>query len=133
MNENERVRAAITMTLCELGTAKHNSPPLECAAFAVEMRSTDKNTPNGPPGACVEALSRSTQHWSSYSGYLREVSQLCYAFRRWNDIDTAREIYRNATIGQVEILQHLNEREEQLQEYSRRSDLFLQVYPAFSR
>lgn len=47
--------------------------------------------------------------------------------------DTAREIYRNATIGQVEILQHLNEREEQLQEYSRRSDLFLQVYPAFSR
>ena len=51
------------------------------------------------------ALSRSAQFWSSYSGYLREMracspdicvicylstvvilAQLCYAFRRWNEI-----------------------------------------------
>ncbi|KAJ7885704.1 hypothetical protein B0H14DRAFT_2698767 [Mycena olivaceomarginata] len=89
MDNDARVEAAISMTLCELATATHHSPPLECASFAMDGRSQ---------GECVDALSRSPQFWSSYSGYLREVPQLCFAFRRWNDIDTARDTYRNATI-----------------------------------
>ncbi|KAF8189975.1 hypothetical protein K438DRAFT_1592842 [Mycena galopus ATCC 62051] len=83
MNEDERVRAAISMTLCELATATHHSIPLECASFAVDSE------PAQVQGDCVDALSRSAQFWSSYSGYLREVRkypQLCFAFRRWNDI-----------------------------------------------
>jgi len=42
----------------------------------------------------LRALSRSAQFWSSYSGYLREVSQLCFAFRRWSEIDSAKSIYK---------------------------------------
>nr|GAT54796.1 RING finger protein [Mycena chlorophos] len=93
-DEDERVSAAIAMTVCEVATATHYSLPLECVSFAVDAE---------PPrnlnhGECVDALSRSAQFWSSYSGYLREVPQLCFAFRRWNDIDTARDIYRNSTM-----------------------------------
>ncbi|KAL0958347.1 hypothetical protein HGRIS_000492 [Hohenbuehelia grisea] len=114
MSEEQRVRAAISMTLCELATAKHHAPPLECLAFSVEApRFTDVDRSESQ-GVCVDALSRSAQFWSSYSGYLREIPQLCYAYRRWNDIDTAKNLYRNATIGSHEFLRLLLLREEKL-------------------
>ncbi|KAF5380050.1 hypothetical protein D9615_006138 [Tricholomella constricta] len=104
MHENERVNAAISMTLCELATAKHHSIPLECVPFSLN---SDFLQTSPRQGECVDALSRSAQFWSSYSGYLREVPQLCFAFRRWHDIDTARDIYRNATLDQATFLRHL--------------------------
>jgi hypothetical protein len=77
--------AAIAMTLCELQTAEFHSIPLECEVFMEEGRLSDR----APHGICVEwvylsrsliyftqpyrALSRSTQSWASYSGYLREI------------------------------------------------------------
>jgi hypothetical protein len=74
------------MTLCELKTAEFHSIPLECEAFLEEGGLIDR----APHGICVEwaayipgvsnlftrpyrALSRSTQSWASYSGYLREI------------------------------------------------------------
>ena len=73
------------MTLCELRTAEFHSIPLECEVFLEEEGSSDR----APHGICVEwayllkeselftqpyrALSRSTQSWASYSGYLREI------------------------------------------------------------
>ncbi|TRM57494.1 hypothetical protein BD626DRAFT_211910 [Schizophyllum amplum] len=104
--ENERVRAAISMTLCELATAKHHTPPLECAPFAAGAH----DAPESAVGECVNALSRSAQYWSSYSGYLREIPQLCFAYRRWHDIDTAKDIYRNATLRELDLLHALDER-----------------------
>ncbi|KAH8097037.1 hypothetical protein BXZ70DRAFT_1009361 [Cristinia sonorae] len=106
LNEEERIKAAISMTLCELKTALH-SPPMECSSFVSSINSDDPFDPK----TCVEALSRSAQYWSSYSGYLREVPQLCFAFRRWNDIDTAKEIYRNATSEKLSLLRLLLSRE----------------------
>ncbi|KAH9835145.1 uncharacterized protein C8Q71DRAFT_848869, partial [Rhodofomes roseus] len=117
--------AAISMTLCELSTANHHSPPLECVAFSTESRSSRPPAHGPAHRSCVEALSRSAQYWSSYSGYLREVSQLCYAFRRWNDIDTARDIYRNATLEKVTLLQYLNDRELKLRQAEEISQLLL--------
>ncbi|KAI5888546.1 uncharacterized protein SCHCODRAFT_085873 [Schizophyllum commune H4-8] len=105
--EDERVRAAISMTLCELATAKHYTPPLECAPF---VPGTDGLTSDGAAGECVNALSRSAQYWSSYSGYLREIPQLCFAYRRWHDIDTAKEIYRNATLRELDVLKTMDVR-----------------------
>ncbi|EMD34804.1 hypothetical protein CERSUDRAFT_54833, partial [Gelatoporia subvermispora B] len=70
--------AAIAMTLCELSTAKHYSPPLECSLFLSES-DTNSVMSNDAQSNCVEALSRSAQYWSSYSGYLREV-------RKWTTI-----------------------------------------------
>ncbi|PCH44959.1 hypothetical protein WOLCODRAFT_105932 [Wolfiporia cocos MD-104 SS10] len=127
VNEDERVRAAISMTLCELATAKHNQPPMECAAYAADSHSDEMVSPPQSHRICVEALSRSAQYWSSYSGYLREVSQLCYAFRRWNDIDTARDIYRNATLEKLTFLRILNEREKRMQERHESTDSLMQV------
>ncbi|KAJ7906869.1 hypothetical protein B0H13DRAFT_1572006, partial [Mycena leptocephala] len=58
----------ISMALWELATATHSSVPLECASFTPEYGS-----PTQSQGQCVDALSRSPQFWSSYSGYLREI------------------------------------------------------------
>ncbi|THV04789.1 hypothetical protein K435DRAFT_648883, partial [Dendrothele bispora CBS 962.96] len=77
MSEAERVQSAISMTLCELATAKHHSPPMECSPFSLDRLSSDIGSENlsneGLQGECVSALSRSAQFWSSYSGYLREI------------------------------------------------------------
>ncbi|KAH9856462.1 hypothetical protein C2E23DRAFT_807758 [Lenzites betulinus] len=110
-HEEERVRAALSMTLCELATAEHLSPPMECIPFQVGSDGQTWPYTGDPPGKCVEALSRSAQYWSSYSGYLREVPQLCFAFRRWNDIDTAKDLHRNSTLQSLALLRHLTDRE----------------------
>ncbi|KAH9174697.1 hypothetical protein EDB89DRAFT_2067271 [Lactarius sanguifluus] len=85
------------MTLCELRTAEFHSIPLECEVFLEEK------APGGraPHGICVEALSRSTQSWASYSGYLREIPQLCFAYQRSN------EKGMNATIEKVAYIRRL--------------------------
>jgi hypothetical protein len=84
--------AAISMTLCELATARHYSVPLECAPYNAEDGHARGAISSRVQGECVEyvstfalccvpdiqgddlsALARSAQFWSSYSGYLREV------------------------------------------------------------
>ncbi|OBZ78409.1 Nuclear fusion protein KAR5 [Grifola frondosa] len=124
LNEDERIKAALSMTLCEIATATHSSAPLECAPFV-----PDSNYPTIPREqshrVCVEALSRSAQYWSSYSGYLREVPQLCYAFRRWIDIDTARDIYKNATMENKALLAFVANRETRLQQTYQDTDRML--------
>ncbi|KAI0372102.1 hypothetical protein BV20DRAFT_143358 [Pilatotrama ljubarskyi] len=111
-SEDERVTAALSMTLCEIATAEQQSPPMECISFQI-VGGDGQPRPSfgGSPGKCVEALSRSAQYWSSYSGYLREIPQLCFAFRRWNDIDVAKELHRNSTLQSLALLQHLTDRE----------------------
>lgn len=122
MSEGERINAAISMTLCELATATHHSTPLECVSFSLD--SVLYQQPPNPrlQGECVDALSRSAQFWSSYSGYLREVPQLCFAFRRWNDIDTARDIYKNATLEKAILLRFLISREKDTERFIRTWD-----------
>ncbi|KAF8198577.1 hypothetical protein BJ912DRAFT_1055458 [Pholiota molesta] len=83
---NYGVAAAITMTLCEVATAKHYSLPLECRPYLHDEPTGKARISSKVQGECVDSLARSAQFWSSYSGYLREVPQLCHAFRRWNDI-----------------------------------------------
>ncbi|KZO91661.1 hypothetical protein CALVIDRAFT_460759, partial [Calocera viscosa TUFC12733] len=106
--ENDRIQAAIRFTLCELSTARAHSHPLECASFVISE--VEPSFEEESTSSCVEALSRSTQHWSSYSGYLREIPQLCFAYRRWYDIDRAKGIYQNATMEKLSLLKLLNER-----------------------
>ncbi|KAG8768112.1 hypothetical protein FRC12_005762 [Ceratobasidium sp. 428] len=89
------------MTLCELVTAERVSLPLECKSL------TDQSPPS-MVSQCVEALSRSAQHWSSYSGYLREIPQLCTAYRRLNEIDHAKSIYANITLEKAALFSSLD-------------------------
>ncbi|KAK0232420.1 hypothetical protein EDD85DRAFT_775123, partial [Armillaria nabsnona] len=129
MDEDERVSAAISMTLCELATAKHLSPPLECAPFSSENTSLYSQKHDDTQGKCVEALSRSAQFWSSYSGYLREVPQLCFSFRRWHDIDTARDIYSNITQEKIALLRYLSQRQHAEQAHMSAWESHLSVLP----
>ncbi|TFK47598.1 hypothetical protein OE88DRAFT_1665828 [Heliocybe sulcata] len=119
-----RSAAAIALTLCEVATARHHSVPMECVPLGSGAQ--------GAPGDCVEALSRSAQFWSSYSGYLREVPQLCYAFRRWNDIDTAKDIYRNATLEKLALIRLLVDREKSLKRTQEQWESLRIVNPAAS-
>ena len=74
----------------------------------------------------------------------RFLAQLCYAFRRWNDIgvqhltyattlltafcvDTARDIYQNASLEKLAFLQHVNAREASLRKAEENSRAILQV------
>ncbi|KIO27824.1 hypothetical protein M407DRAFT_22996 [Tulasnella calospora MUT 4182] len=111
-DEGERVRMAISMTLCELETAAHAAIPLECLDFSHGANIRTSENQSATQAVCVAALSRSPQHWSSYSGYLRDVPQLCFAFRRLNDIDTAHLIQRNTSIEALNLLILLRGREE---------------------
>ncbi|KAG0697906.1 hypothetical protein DFH29DRAFT_1003330 [Suillus ampliporus] len=99
---------AIRLTLCELATARHHTPPLECSPFTSGVGSP---IPHHAVGDCVDALSRSAQFWSSYSGYLREIPQLCFAFRRWMEIDTAKDIYRNITLEKLALIRFILEQQ----------------------
>ncbi|KAG8755922.1 hypothetical protein FRC14_003527 [Serendipita sp. 396] len=111
-NQLARVDAAIHLTICELKTAEHVTIPMECTEYTASSRSV---RPSGSR-ACVEALYRSPQFWSSYSGYLRDIPQLCFAYRRWNEIDTAKTVYRNATIEKIAFLKIIQRRQLQLSE-----------------
>ncbi|KAF8156709.1 hypothetical protein B0H34DRAFT_710251 [Crassisporium funariophilum] len=105
------------MTLCEVATAKHHSLPLECQPFSLDGRQERGSITPQIQGECVDALARSAQFWSSYSGYLRELPQLCHAFRRWNDIDLAKEIYQNATLEKIALIRYIKSRETTSSEY----------------
>ncbi|TBU43460.1 hypothetical protein BD309DRAFT_990982 [Dichomitus squalens] len=101
-DEDERVKAAISMTLCEIATAKHTSPPMECAPFESDSNGMYALHAESS-GQCVLALSRSAQYWSSYSGYLREV-------------DVAKELYKNASIQTMDILRYMADREKHVEQ-----------------
>ncbi|KAH9941244.1 uncharacterized protein BXZ73DRAFT_16469, partial [Epithele typhae] len=123
IDEGARVQAALSMTLCEIATAEHNSPPMECASFGGQDGSRGDTTAR----QCVSALSRSAQYWSSYSGYLREVAQLCFAFQRWNDIDTAKQVHRNATMEAILALRVISDQRRDMQTAWDDSSAILQV------
>jgi hypothetical protein len=173
------------MTLCELATARHHSPPLECAPFSFSEEFQFSDPPSGSPGNCVEwisilapfwrcltisisyrALSRSAQFWSSYSGYLREVrafvpqffkpcshrqsyfnspamlrlSQMerywsvylltCTLLRLWTSMfeDTAKEIYKNATLEKLALIRFVLQREEAALHHLHTSEVYLKVF-----
>ncbi|KAG9077450.1 hypothetical protein FS749_010653 [Ceratobasidium sp. UAMH 11750] len=96
-DSDARIKSAVQMTLCELTTAEHVSVPLECKSI----------TPETSPRMVSQALARSAQHWSSYSGYLREIPQLCTAYRRLHEIDHAKSIYANITLDKMALFSSL--------------------------
>lgn len=81
-SDSLRITLATRMTLCELKTAgpdggREGLIPRECSDW-------ERSNGKGKVGGCVEALARSPQYWSSYSGYLREVGES--SVKEWGGI-----------------------------------------------
>lgn len=120
--------AAIELTKCELATARLKTP-LECETVHFGQDGQHSHHTDSERSqlttTCVEALSRSTQFWATYSGYMRELPQLCFAFARLADQDVAKQIYHNITQekrGLLNILkQHLQQSAEAREEHIARN------------
>ncbi|TYJ53081.1 hypothetical protein B9479_006313 [Cryptococcus floricola] len=48
------------------------------------------------------------QDWTSYNGFLSDASQLCHALRGEHDNELVRQLYVNATSGQMSLLRKLD-------------------------
>jgi hypothetical protein len=53
-NLNMNFEAAISMTLCEIATAKHYSLPLECRSFSLDNMQDKEHKSRQAQGECVE-------------------------------------------------------------------------------
>lgn len=98
------VTAAIALTECDLATAGQ-TPPLECLGIQPSQQTGTDASSTSP---CVSALSRSPQHWSTYSGYLREIPMLCFAIKRQMEVDVVKEVYANISQEKIALLKVLN-------------------------
>ncbi|PVF99252.1 hypothetical protein CPB86DRAFT_825142 [Serendipita vermifera] len=133
-NQDARIVAAVSMTLCELGMMERVTVPLECRPFATSgvMGGDPMPTNDHSAKPCVEAFHRSPQFWSSYSGYLRQIPQLCFAYRRWHEIDTAKKLYRNATLEKISLLRLLRKRQEHINAHEETFSLSLEELRALN-
>ncbi|CAO1615922.1 unnamed protein product [Sympodiomycopsis kandeliae] len=114
---NHKIRFAIALTKCELATARLKAP-LECEGISLKSSKGGERLENSKVGSesydthfslttCVEALSRSSQFWSTYSGYIREASQLCLALNEAVEVNFAKDVYRNITMEKQAILKFI--------------------------
>ncbi|KAJ7847369.1 hypothetical protein B0H14DRAFT_2583652 [Mycena olivaceomarginata] len=67
--------------------------------------------PNHPTSDLIKAKMREFVD-SIVHAPLTPAAQLCFAFRRWNDIDRARDIYRNTTIEITNLVRAITAREK---------------------
>ncbi|KAJ3091020.1 hypothetical protein HK102_001931 [Quaeritorhiza haematococci] len=102
VDDYEKTIYAIRLTLCEIATA-NLSPPVECIKFDEfhDFAWTGKEKRNVPAAKCVEALSRNNILWTSYSGYSREVVNMCFAVRYELEREWLAKLYRNLTSAQL--------------------------------
>ncbi|KAI8907503.1 hypothetical protein DFJ77DRAFT_181475 [Powellomyces hirtus] len=90
INEREKITYAVHLTRCEISTASIPIPP-ECQREATDL----------DVYACVEILSRVPQLWTSYSGYVREVVNMCFAIQYENHQNTVERLFNNVTMHQI--------------------------------
>ncbi|KZV76600.1 hypothetical protein PENSPDRAFT_385850 [Peniophora sp. CONT] len=114
LNEKAQQRAAVSMAICEIQSASDNIVPAECASFASEHVHEGVSH-----NECLNALARTDRYWTSYSGYHREITQLCDAYRRSHITELSLDMLQFAMRQQEAALKHANAsnaawREEQL-------------------
>ncbi|KAJ3137558.1 hypothetical protein HDU90_001961 [Geranomyces variabilis] len=90
LGEEKKITYAVYLTRCEIATASIPIPR-ECEPHAVDV----------DVYACVEILSHVPQLWTSYSGYVREVVNMCFAAQYENHRDTVEQLFNNVTAHQI--------------------------------
>jgi len=91
--DHDRLHFAIKLTLCELDLI-HQSPP-PCLD-------------QGTWKQCVKQLSTKETWWTSFSGNLREVTNVCFLSRQEIEKDQLLELHLNLTSVQEKLLDILN-------------------------
>ncbi|KAF7349200.1 RING finger protein [Mycena sanguinolenta] len=130
MNEDERVRAAISMTLSLRLKARENA--WSSNYFSAEFFDFNTRIAAHSPGApnfgrvtraiCAKFASSISLRFCSAADRSSLLAQLCFAFRRWNDIDTAKDIYKNSITEMSAIARAILAREQVDVEAKRRWD-----------
>ncbi|KAG4305254.1 hypothetical protein PORY_001424 [Pneumocystis oryctolagi] len=92
LHENEKLAFAVKLTLCELDTARVEVPKI--------CRQEDFKQ-------CVKELEMRPQWWTSYSGYFRDVTRMCFFARTEVEKDQLLALHRNLTYAQMGLLRNL--------------------------
>lgn len=75
-------------------------------------------------GNCSSSFSRSPQYWSSYTSFLRDIVQTCYALETWRDASEFKKLYRAMVFAQQDILSALvNESMHQVRRETAQNDV----------
>ncbi|KAF8927801.1 hypothetical protein BGZ47_001950 [Haplosporangium gracile] len=118
IDENEKTRYAIRLTICEIATA--NMPaPQECHPLASAESDPDQQPTTNDVSRCVQSLGRVPQLWTSYSGYFREVKVMCLAVRYSLEHDELRRLQRNLSKTHSDQITLLKEQQRILKETNR--------------
>ncbi|KAJ3111117.1 hypothetical protein HDU96_005983 [Phlyctochytrium bullatum] len=88
LKDDTRIWYAVELTRCEVSTAGKVLPPAcEPVTRGTRVRATE----------CVSELSTVGQLWTTYSGYFRDVTLMCYSVRFDLEKDDLKSLYRNVT------------------------------------
>ncbi|BFZ59769.1 karyogamy protein [Saitoella coloradoensis] len=94
VDDADRVRFAAGLTICEFEAAGVEGP--------IECSHGEKGA-----GACVKALERRPQWWTSYSGNYRETRTICSLARRSIEKEQILDLHANLTVVQSQVLEVL--------------------------
>ncbi|CAG8439938.1 11923_t:CDS:10 [Ambispora leptoticha] len=103
LNEENKIKYAVRLTQCEIATA-NLAAPMECQINNINSynyKNDKDNNYNNDIGKCVESLSRIPQLWTSYSGYFREVFNMCFAVRYSIEREQLEQLHNNLTRSQL--------------------------------
>ncbi|ODO07793.1 hypothetical protein I350_03372 [Cryptococcus amylolentus CBS 6273] len=116
--EKDKRDIAISFTACSMRSALQPIPS-ECSKWSFQDGAAGSiptvytfwrwsEVEEDQQRSCLSALHRSPQDWTSYNGFLSDASQLCHALRGEHDNELVRQLYVNATSGQMSFLNKLD-------------------------
>ncbi|KAG0054772.1 hypothetical protein BGZ83_010448 [Gryganskiella cystojenkinii] len=111
LDKDEKTKYAIRLTVCEIETA-HLKVPEDCLRIGLSTapsKRIEKIT-----SKCIQSLGRVPQHWTSYTGYFREVNMMCLAVRYSIEQEELRSLQRNLTRAQEDHIRTLRHHQEEL-------------------
>ncbi|KAJ3219110.1 hypothetical protein HK099_004823 [Clydaea vesicula] len=124
VNENSKIIYAIRLTLCEISTGNFKTPP-QCnfANYYSPARNEVEilNKAFEETNLCVAELAKVSQIWTSYSSYLKEVVNMCFAVRYELERNLLTLLQRNLTITNLKTFRLLEKQNIELTEWRKTS------------
>ncbi|ORY81450.1 Tht1-like nuclear fusion protein-domain-containing protein [Protomyces lactucae-debilis] len=103
LDEAKKAEYAVALTICELNTAGVEGPPA-CSP------------PEYQAALCLRSLESRMQWWTSYSGYYRDVTKMCYVARQDDEQFNVLALHRNLTSIVESLMAQLRSEQAQAQQ-----------------